>query len=199
MGACCLSRSARATCPSSSRCRGACMGATANARSWSRIANARAVQQAGGIQGDALQRPPRGYDANHPHIEDLKRKSFYVMIEAPAAEALKPVAEQHELVMAHGNGPQVGLLALQASAYKDVEAYPLDPAPGERPSGAFTGIGKAFRDQGFVEVARRSKIRPIDRAAPASMIVKVPIRYAKVTMLKASNTRKLWFSISRAA
>ncbi len=28
--------------------------------------------------------------------------------------------------MAHGNGPQVGLLALQASAYKDVEAYPLD-------------------------------------------------------------------------
>ncbi len=44
-----------------------------------------------------------------------------------------------------------------------VEAYPLDPAPGERPSGAFTGIGKAFRDQGFVEVARRSKIRPILR------------------------------------
>ena len=34
--------------------------------------------------------------------------------------------EKHQLVMAHGNGPQVGLLALQASAYKDVEAYPLD-------------------------------------------------------------------------
>ena len=33
---------------------------------------------------------------------------------------------QHQLVLAHGNGPQVGLLALQASAYKDVEAYPLD-------------------------------------------------------------------------
>ncbi len=29
-------------------------------------------------------------------------------------------------MLAHGNGPQVGLLALQASAYKDVEAYPLD-------------------------------------------------------------------------
>lgn len=61
-----------------------------NARSWSRIANARSVQQAGGIQGDALQRPPRGYEASHPHIADLKRKSFYVMIEAPAADALKP-------------------------------------------------------------------------------------------------------------
>ena len=43
-----------------------------------------------------------------------------------AAQALAPVAGEHELVLAHGNGPQVGLLALQASAYKEVEAYPLD-------------------------------------------------------------------------
>ena len=33
---------------------------------------------------------------------------------------------EHELVISHGNGPQVGLLALQGEAYKDVEAYPLD-------------------------------------------------------------------------
>ena len=32
----------------------------------------------------------------------------------------------HQLVLSHGNGPQVGLLALQAAAYKDVEPYPLD-------------------------------------------------------------------------
>jgi carbamate kinase len=43
-----------------------------------------------------------------------------------AAEALAPVAARHQLVLSHGNGPQVGLLALQAAAYKDVEAYPLD-------------------------------------------------------------------------
>jgi carbamate kinase len=43
-----------------------------------------------------------------------------------AAPALAAVASQHALVLSHGNGPQVGLLALQASAYKDVEAYPLD-------------------------------------------------------------------------
>ena len=43
-----------------------------------------------------------------------------------AATALAPVAAAHQLVLSHGNGPQVGLLALQASAYKDVEAYPLD-------------------------------------------------------------------------
>src|SRR4051812_36955172 len=43
-----------------------------------------------------------------------------------AAAALAPVAEKHELVLSHGNGPQVGLLALQAAAYEEVEAYPLD-------------------------------------------------------------------------
>jgi carbamate kinase len=31
-----------------------------------------------------------------------------------------------QLVLSHGNGPQVGLLALQAAAFAEVEAYPLD-------------------------------------------------------------------------
>jgi carbamate kinase len=43
-----------------------------------------------------------------------------------ACKALAPVAREHELVISHGNGPQVGLLALQGSAYKEVETYPLD-------------------------------------------------------------------------
>ena len=43
-----------------------------------------------------------------------------------AARALAPVAANHQLVIGHGNGPQVGLLALQAAAYANVESYPLD-------------------------------------------------------------------------
>lgn len=43
-----------------------------------------------------------------------------------AAEALAPIALEHELVITHGNGPQVGLLALQSAAYKPEESYPLD-------------------------------------------------------------------------
>ena len=43
-----------------------------------------------------------------------------------ACEALAPLALEHELVISHGNGPQVGLLALQGSAYEAVEPYPLD-------------------------------------------------------------------------
>ena len=43
-----------------------------------------------------------------------------------AAAALSTIALDHEVVVSHGNGPQVGLLALQAAAYHDVEAFPLD-------------------------------------------------------------------------
>ena len=43
-----------------------------------------------------------------------------------AAEALAPVARRDRLVLSHGNGPQVGLLALQAPAYSEAEPYPLD-------------------------------------------------------------------------
>jgi len=43
-----------------------------------------------------------------------------------AARSLAPVAMDHDLVVGHGNGPQVGLLALQGAAYEKVETYPLD-------------------------------------------------------------------------
>ena len=43
-----------------------------------------------------------------------------------AARALAPIAAEHQLVVGHGNGPQVGLLALQGAAYAKVEVYPLD-------------------------------------------------------------------------
>ncbi len=43
-----------------------------------------------------------------------------------AARALAPLVQDHDLVLSHGNGPQVGLLALQAACYTAVEPYPLD-------------------------------------------------------------------------
>jgi carbamate kinase len=56
-----------------------------------------------------------------PMTADRQRQNVKV-----AAPALATVASQHELVLSHGNGPQVGLLALQAAAYAEVEPYPLD-------------------------------------------------------------------------
>lgn len=43
-----------------------------------------------------------------------------------AAEAIAPLAKDHELIISHGNGPQVGLLALQSSEFSNDEAFPLD-------------------------------------------------------------------------
>ena len=43
-----------------------------------------------------------------------------------AMAAVADLAQEHDVVLTHGNGPQVGLLALQALAYLDVPPYPLD-------------------------------------------------------------------------
>ena len=50
---------------------------------------------------------------------------------ARAAEALVPIARAHALVISHGNGPQVGLLALQSAAGDPAKAFPLDVLDAE--------------------------------------------------------------------
>src|SRR5688500_5410646 len=67
------------------------------------------------LGGNALLR--RG----EPMTAEAQRRNVKV-----AAEALAPIAREHELLISHGNGPQVGLLALQGAAYKADELYPLD-------------------------------------------------------------------------
>ena len=43
-----------------------------------------------------------------------------------AATAIAPIAREHRVVVTHGNGPQVGLLALQSAAIAGLAPYPLD-------------------------------------------------------------------------
>jgi uncharacterized protein (TIGR02453 family) len=43
-----------------------------------------------GIAGDSLARPPKGFDPDHQHVVDLKRKSFFVMRQADEALARSP-------------------------------------------------------------------------------------------------------------
>jgi carbamate kinase len=46
---------------------------------------------------------------------------------ALAVEALAPLAREHELVVTHGNGPQIGVLAVESAADPRLSApYPLD-------------------------------------------------------------------------
>ena len=67
------------------------------------------------LGGNALLRRGQPLTADN-QLENIRR----------AAAQLARVASGNALVLTHGNGPQVGLLALQSAAYTAVEAYPLD-------------------------------------------------------------------------
>ena len=67
------------------------------------------------LGGNALLRRGQPLTADN-QLENIRR----------AAAQLARVASNNELVLTHGNGPQVGLLALQSAAYTAVESYPLD-------------------------------------------------------------------------
>jgi uncharacterized protein (TIGR02453 family) len=41
-----------------------------------------------GVRGEALVRPPKGFDPEHPYIDDIKRKSFFAMHETAPKIAL---------------------------------------------------------------------------------------------------------------
>jgi Amino acid kinase family len=67
------------------------------------------------LGGNALLR--RG----EPMTTEVQRRNVVI-----AAEAIAPLAAGHSIVVVHGNGPQVGLLSLQAESYPGAEPYPLD-------------------------------------------------------------------------
>lgn len=67
------------------------------------------------LGGNALLR--RG----EPMTADNQRANIRV-----ATEQIARIVDGNQLVIAHGNGPQVGLLSLQAAAYTPVSPYPLD-------------------------------------------------------------------------
>ena len=46
---------------------------------WKRILGAKAFKETFVLEGESLKRPPRGYDPDHPLIEDLKRKDFILV------------------------------------------------------------------------------------------------------------------------
>ncbi len=57
---------------------------------WRRILGARAFRDGMLLEGDSLSRPPRGYDADHPLVEDLKRKDFIATRGFSQEEACSP-------------------------------------------------------------------------------------------------------------
>lgn len=57
---------------------------------WKRAFHGKAFRDVFEPEGDALKRPPRGFDADHPYVEDLKRKDFIGVTRFTQADALSP-------------------------------------------------------------------------------------------------------------
>ena len=66
-----------------------------------------------------------GWTALLRHGQELNAENQRQNIRLAAVE-LAAVHEKHELIIAHGNGPQVGLLALMDAAYSPAHPFPLD-------------------------------------------------------------------------
>lgn len=47
------------------------------------------------------------------------------------ASGIARLAGEHDIILTHGNGPQVGLIALQNATYRAVEGYPMDVLDAE--------------------------------------------------------------------
>ena len=57
---------------------------------WKRARDAKDFKRALSLSGDALKRPPRGYPADHPFIDDIKRTDFIATVDFPEARAYSP-------------------------------------------------------------------------------------------------------------
>jgi len=85
-----------------------------------------------------------------------------------AATAIAEIADEHQVVVTHGNGPQVGLLALQAEAYRDAPAPPLDVLGAE--SEGMIGylieqeLGNALPGRALATLLTLVEVDPLDPA-----------------------------------
>lgn len=57
---------------------------------WQRAINAAAFRKHFDLGGESLQRPPRGFDKEHPCIDDIKRKSFIAVRNMTVEDCLSP-------------------------------------------------------------------------------------------------------------
>jgi uncharacterized protein (TIGR02453 family) len=61
-----------------------------DAGAWRRVTSGKALGARGELAGESLKRPPRGYDTDHPLIDDLKRKDFFALARYSEEESCAP-------------------------------------------------------------------------------------------------------------
>jgi carbamate kinase len=103
----------------------------------------------------------------------------------------------HRVVISHGNGPQIGLLALQAAAFRPSEAYPLDVLGAETEGGIGYMIEQELENvlRGRKRVATLLTQVEVDPSDPAFREPTKPIGpiYSKAEMEKITANSNLIF------
>jgi len=87
---------------------------------------------------------------------------------ASAAGSLASLTQHYEIVVTHGNGPQVGLLAMQAEALQEAIPYPLDVL-GAESEGLIgylleEGLSRVLPDRDIATLLTRVEVDPADPA-----------------------------------
>ncbi len=110
-----------------------------------------------------------------------------------AAEALAPIAAEHELIVCHGNGPQVGVLALESEADASLtRPYPLDVLGAQTQGMIGYWLSQELRNAGVtrpvVAVITQTVVDPADPAfAVPSKFIGPVYRHEQATQLAESN------------
>jgi carbamate kinase len=104
---------------------------------------------------------------HEPAEADVQRANVLTAV----AQSVAPIAREHRVVVTHGNGPQIGLLALQTAAFKGVKPYPLDILGAE--SEGMIGylideaLGKELPGRDIATLLTQVEIDPADAAFAA--------------------------------
>ena len=103
-----------------------------------------------------------------------------------AAKIIKMISKHHQIVLCHGNGPQVGLLALMSNVYKDVSPYPLDVLVAETQGMIGYMLQNALYNEGITNVVTLLTQVKVDTKDPAFATPTKPIGpvYDKETAMK---------------
>ena len=92
------------------------------------------------------------------------------------AQSVAPIARDHQVIVTHGNGPQVGLFALQAACFRGVIPYPLDVLSAESEGMIGYLVEQALANElPGREIATLLTQVEVDRADPAFLKPTKPI------------------------
>ncbi len=94
---------------------------------------------------------------------------------AQAAKVIKQLSKEHQIVICHGNGPQVGLLSLMAHAFTEIPPYTLDVLVAESQGMIGYMLQNALMNEGLSSTVTLLTQVVVDKQDPAFKTPTKPI------------------------